>query len=189
MAKSKKSLPKKEMGHSERLPEITVSALKADPVILYKIQVLLYDLRNIANDHSAENRTLSTTNELYLSDPYFTPLQADLVKGAIVEEQRSSEISDECEDQSAELIGTSQTVEEAIQDRLANFFEKRRASGDARPCGPHDMAPIYEGVFGIDRSNLQDEKFLSRLRRTGLGESSVVKQEPPKQSKKGKKGR
>lgn len=60
------------------------------------------------------------------------------------------------------------TIEEAIKSCLQNFFEKRRASGDARPCGPHDMGPIYAAVFGIAKEELKDEKFLSRLRRAGL---------------------
>jgi hypothetical protein len=60
------------------------------------------------------------------------------------------------------------TVEDAIRGCLENFFEKRRASGDARPCGPHDMSPIYLAVFGISKAELKDEKFLSRLRRARL---------------------
>lgn len=64
------------------------------------------------------------------------------------------------------------TVEEAITSCLQNFFAKRRASGDARPCGPHDMGPVYKAVFGITTAELKEEKFLSRLRRTGLGQSN-----------------
>jgi hypothetical protein len=63
------------------------------------------------------------------------------------------------------------TIEAAIKSCLQDFFEKRRASGDARPCGPHDMGPIYQAVFGITKEDLKNEKFLSRLRRTGLGQS------------------
>ncbi|KAK7985367.1 hypothetical protein PG996_005391 [Apiospora saccharicola] len=61
-----------------------------------------------------------------------------------------------------------ESVETAIQKAMANFFEKRKASGDARPCGPHDLAPIYEAVFGIEKEEVQDERFLSRMRRQGL---------------------
>lgn len=69
------------------------------------------------------------------------------------------------------------TVEEAIHQRLANFFEKRRASGDSRPCGPHDMAPIYFSVFGIRKEEMQDRRFLSRVKRSGLkdAQSHVLK--------------
>lgn len=66
--------------------------------------------------------------------------------------------------------GHDQTVvEDTIHSRLANFFEKRRASGDARPCGPYDMGPVYKTGFGISTSDLQDERFLGRLKRQGLG--------------------
>jgi hypothetical protein len=70
----------------------------------------------------------------------------------------------------SEEQGRGITVEEAIKTRLAKFFEKRRASGDSRPCGPHDMVPIYERVFGVQKSELEDERFLGRLRRSGLDE-------------------
>ena len=62
------------------------------------------------------------------------------------------------------------TVEQAVQTKLADFFGKRKASGDARPCGPHDLVPVYTSVFGIGRNDLKEERFLSRMRRTGLGE-------------------
>lgn len=65
-------------------------------------------------------------------------------------------------------ISETMTIEVAIKSCLQNFFEKRRASGDARPCGPHDMGPIYQAVFGITKEDLKDEKFLSRMRRTVL---------------------
>lgn len=82
------------------------------------------------------------------------------------------------------------TVEETIISCLQNFFAKRRTSGDARPCGPHDMAPIYKAVFSITTEDLRNEKFLSRLRRTGLGQSNedtVGEEGKTKQKKKGGK--
>ena len=76
-------------------------------------------------------------------------------------------------DGSSKEVPTPETmsIEAAIKSCLQNFFEKRRASGDARPCGPHDMGPIYQAVFGITKEDLKNEKFLSRLRRTGLDQS------------------
>lgn len=62
------------------------------------------------------------------------------------------------------------TLEEAIYDRLSSFFDKHKASGDARPCRPHDMDPIYGDVFEIPKEKLEDERFLARLRRSGLGD-------------------
>jgi hypothetical protein len=65
------------------------------------------------------------------------------------------------------------SIEAAIKYCLQNFFEKLRASGDAPPCGPHDMGSIYQAVFGITKEDLKNEKFLSRLRRTNLGQSQL----------------
>ena len=51
------------------------------------------------------------------------------------------------------------------------------------------MAPIYENVFGVERGELLDERFLGRLRRGRLGRSEEVKGEERKGGKKGKRGR
>lgn len=67
---------------------------------------------------------------------------------------------------------TTMTVEDAIQSRLAGFLGKRKASVDARPCGPHDLGSIYLSVFGISKGDLKDERFLARLRRSSLDEST-----------------
>jgi hypothetical protein len=33
------------------------------------------------------------------------------------------------------------------------------------------MAPTYERVLGVEKSELDDERFLGRLRRSGIGET------------------
>ena len=188
MAKSsKKSLPKKADEIQEH-PNATLSTLKEDPVLLYKIRVLLYDLRNVASNRFSEARTLETTDELYISAPYFTPDQAALVKAALVKkatfvpEYSTPEDSEGIEDsgtlRSPTTIDKLVPIEEAIKSRLTTFFDKRRASGDSRPCGPHDMAPIYEGVFGIDRDELQEPNFVRRVTKFGLPKPSEPAQEP-----------
>lgn len=108
---------------------------------------------------------MNTVDELYISTPYFTFEEAAHIKSAVVDSNLVNN-----DDFSTALRGNIQqlTVEEAIHASLKGFFEKRKASGDARPCGPHGMAPIYEEIFGIPREELQDERFLSRLRRQGL---------------------
>ena len=45
----------------------TLSDLKQNAQVWYKIHVLPYDICNIATDRSSEMRTLSTTDELYIS--------------------------------------------------------------------------------------------------------------------------
>lgn len=66
-----------------------------------------------------------------------------------------------------DAVGT--TLERAIEVSLKAFFEKRKASGDIRPCGPHNIGPVYLECLGMDKTDHGDEKFLSRLRRSGLG--------------------
>ncbi|KAK8043609.1 hypothetical protein PG993_006039 [Apiospora rasikravindrae] len=130
MAKGKKVAPSATaIPGSNPNQLMTTSELAADNDLGYKIRVLIHDLRNISKDEGSQRRTLQTTDELYISSPYFTTKEASIIKGATC---------------------------------------KRKASGDARSCGPHDLAPIYEAVFGIEKEEVQDEKFLSRLRRQGL---------------------
>lgn len=128
---------------------------------------------------------MCTTDELYISAPYVTPEEALLIKNTVVSRPILTDIPEFEALEFDEDInsGTNEppkevapektlTIEQAITSCLQNFFAKRRASGDARPCGPHDMGPIYKAVFGIRTEELNDEKFLGRLRRTGLGQSN-----------------
>ncbi|KAH0009334.1 hypothetical protein KCU78_g10781, partial [Aureobasidium melanogenum] len=179
-----------------------LQALQADQNLWYKVRVLLHDLCNIATDRAAELRTLATTDELYISAPYFTAEEAALVKNTRILAPTLTEIPEfEGSDQEVtseprqirDVTPHTVTIEQAIKDCFQNFFEKRRASGDSRPCGLHDMGPIYRVVFGISKEELKDEKFLSRLRRAGLprleaevtGKSS--EQKAPKGGKKEEK--
>ncbi|KAL8788686.1 MAG: hypothetical protein Q9195_007187 [Heterodermia aff. obscurata] len=178
------STEKAEKAEMPEAPPNALDTIKEDPAILCRMKVLLYDLRNMATDRNSEKRTLSTTDELYISAPYFTSAQAQKIKTALVQVHQPSESSAEEDETGIDTSDNLVAVEEAIKGRLVNFFEKRRASGDARPCGPHDMAPIYEYVFGVEQKELKDEKFLARLRRCGLdGSSNVVKQKEGKKKK------
>ncbi|KAH9203619.1 hypothetical protein DL95DRAFT_244390, partial [Leptodontidium sp. 2 PMI_412] len=138
------------------------SELKKNNDIWYKIKVLIYDLANIKNDPASVTRLERTVDELYISEPYFTAEQAELVKSTLVHFPPEP---DEMEEDYAEGEMKTETVEEAIKRRMVNFYDKRKASGDFRPCGPHDMVPVYLGVFGILKGELEDEKFLGRLRK------------------------
>jgi hypothetical protein len=171
----------------------TLLDLQTDANLWYKVHVLIYDLCYIKSDRASESRTLCTTDELYISGPYFTPSEAAMVKGAVLEPSRKPEETTDTDDspklESLTLKREPKTVEESIKERLAGFFDKRRVSGDSRPCGPHDMVPIYESVFNIKHSELEDAQFLSRLRRSGLGDSTEKEKETLKKEKKGKKSR
>jgi hypothetical protein len=115
-------------------------------------------------DPNSEKRINSTTNEYYISDPYFDETQAATLKAAIIDIDLSE--LDEADDMVQ--LSQGQSFETAAQALLSNFIDKRRASGDARPCGPHHLAPIYARFFGINMDELKDAKFLCRLSRAGV---------------------
>ena len=173
--KSRKSEPKGSQ-NSIKPAETTLSALRQNADLWYRIRVLLHDLGSVGSDQAAAKRLSSTTHELYISAPYFTESEAIKIRTAVIDS--ATECTTEEEQSTNGFTGSSSSsscayaiVEDAIHSRLASFFDKRRASGDSRPCGPHDMVPIYASVFGIDNGELKDERFLSRLRRSGLGDS------------------
>ncbi|KAF1991765.1 hypothetical protein K402DRAFT_459025 [Aulographum hederae CBS 113979] len=179
--------------------------LKCDEILWYKIHVLLYDLCHIKDDRTSETRTLSTTDPLYISGPYFTDEEAERIKSTIVEltaipggeegeemfENNEQTTPGETTPAAADpppQQPLSSTIEVAIQTHLSGFLEKRKASGDSRPCGPHDLGPIFRAVFGIGKDELVDERFLARLRRSGLGDVRE-KSGGVKEGKKGKGGK
>ncbi|KAK6078913.1 UMTA methyltransferase [Seiridium cupressi] len=61
-----------------------------------------------------------------------------------------------------------QAVEAAVHTNFTRFLEKGGASGNARPCGSHALAPVFEAVFGISKTKLEDEKFIARLAKQKL---------------------
>ncbi|KAI4182354.1 MAG: hypothetical protein L6R41_006024 [Letrouitia leprolyta] len=135
-------------------PPAHLSDLRNDPDLWYRIRILLHDLNNI-KEHAAEKRLSSTPDELYISEPYFTPSEANKVRTTLISHTKDQQ---------------QITIQDALHQDLEILSEKRRASGDARPCGPHDMFPVCCGVFGVKKEELKDEKFLARLGRTRLGE-------------------
>ena len=159
MVKPKPKQAAQEAKEALQITKATLSDLKQDINLWYKIQVLIYDLCNIKTDPSSESRTLLTTDELYISDPYFTASESALIKATIIQDIRNTGVTTETEETTEEIAAVQGTaasqklgsltvkrepkkIEEAIKERLAGFFDKRRASGDSRPYGPHNMAPI-----------------------------------------------
>lgn len=151
----------------------TISSLRENAELWYRIRVLIHDLGNIGKDSNSEKRLSITTHELYISPPYFSESEAIDVRTTLVDHTAEVEGSSSFEHTSPSA--DKATLEEFIHNRLVNFFDKRKASGDSRPCGPHDMAPVYVSVFGISKEEMKDERFLSRLRRSGLGDSKLQK--------------
>ena len=159
-------------------PKTSLPDLQQNADLWYRIHVLLYDLNNLGSNRHSNTRTSSTTNELYISTPYFTDSESLTIRTTLIDNDFATGDIDIDTDfatafPSASKSKTKITMEEAIHQRLANFFDKRKASGDARPCGPHDMLPIFAGVFGINVRELNDEGFLRMVRRVGVGDFRV----------------
>ncbi|KAL5317850.1 hypothetical protein ACEPPN_014950 [Leptodophora sp. 'Broadleaf-Isolate-01'] len=210
MAKLKNPTKTPNTASSSQQPgtrKINLSELKKNNDIWYKIKVLIYDLANIKNNPASVTKLDRTVDELYISEPYFAAEQAELVKSTLVpfpsesnetEEDYTEGATEEFQklERSSKPAGSkeemeTETVEEAIKRRMANFYDKRKASGDFRPCGPHDMVPVYLRVFGILKGELEDEKFLGRLRRAEIERETEASGVGGKETRneKGKKGR
>jgi hypothetical protein len=148
----------------------TISAVATDPILGFRVRVLLYDFLNINKDPNSEKRINCTTDEYYISAPYFDERQAAIVKAAVVDADLGRD-TESGTTQDYDILMVSQkgrSFGNAIRALLGSFIDKRYASGDARPCGPHHLAPLYAKLFGIDMEELKDAKFLSRLRRAGV---------------------
>ncbi|KAH7192365.1 uncharacterized protein B0J16DRAFT_332905 [Fusarium flagelliforme] len=148
----------------------TTSAIAADPALGYKVRVLLYDFLNVTKDNNSEKRINCTTDEYHISGPYFDETQVAIIKAATVDVDLDRYAEDNgTEDLDSVMVSQQgQSFEDAVRALLCSFIDKRRASGGARPCGPHHLAPMYAKFFGIEMEELKDAKFLSRLRRSGI---------------------
>ena len=120
----------------------------------------MYDLSNAIIDFNSERRIFATTHELYINESYFLNSEAKKICTILID-------VDDVVDRGKEK---KVTMTEMIHHFLSDFFDKRKASGDARSCEPHDMVPIYGRVFEIQKEELKNERFLSRLRRSGIGD-------------------
>lgn len=145
----------------------TTSAVASNPTLGYKLRVLLYDLVHVAKDPNAGRRLNATTNEHYISLPYFDEAEAAVVRTATVDVDLE-EATDSLGPLSEPLILRGKSFDEAVHIILSEFINKRRASGDIRPCGPHHLAPLYASLFGVSLQEIREESFLRRLRRTGV---------------------
>ena len=150
----------------------TLSCLREDSDLWYGIQVLLYDLSKVARDPQSEKRLSFTLHPLYISGPYFSDSESTRILQAIINDPTATSPPNTSDDDDSMTLTKEPTIEQAIYDKTTNFLDKRKASGDARPCGPHDLVPIYGAIFGIPKDKLEDERFLARLRRSGLGGTS-----------------
>ncbi|KAK1464521.1 methyltransferase domain-containing protein [Colletotrichum cuscutae] len=171
MHRTSKEKPVTAQAPSATSPRLTTSSINADPILGYKIRVLIHGFIREAKDPEAQRRIDSTTEVNYISGPYFDQEQAKRVREATVDVElqistsaatQDNDEGDENEDRNPRVRISGLTVEEAIETVMNGFLDERRASGDTRPCGPHDLAPMYAALFGIHLLELQSHQFLSR---------------------------
>ena len=156
----------------------TLSCLREDSDLWYRIHVLLYDLSKVTRDPQSEKRLSLTLHPLYISEPYFSDSESTRILQAIIDDPTATSLPNTSGDDDSMTLTKKPTIEQAIYDKMTNFLDKRKASGDARPCGPHDLVPIYGAIFGIATDELEDEGFLVRLKRSGLGVTSKKEETP-----------
>lgn len=147
----------------------TTSAISSDPILGYRLRVLIYDLLNVAKDSSSERRLNSTTDVHYISCPYFTTEQATIIQVATVDVPLNHNLNPNGDGSTNTVLDLpNKSFDDCMTVLLVGFLDKRKASGDARPCGPHHLAPLLASLFGIDLEEVQHENFLRRMKRDRL---------------------
>ena len=134
---------------------LDLAALKADNNgnIWYKLHVLLYDLRHFEQSNQSRFRLESMVDPLYLGEPYFDLSQADMIKTAQVETDKTLSV----------------IVEETLNERLSRRMKKLVGSGDYRVCAAHDIAPCLEKTLGINPKDLEkNQAFVDTMTKFGL---------------------
>jgi hypothetical protein len=127
-------------------PEMNIQGLpelQANNDLWYKIHVLLHDLCNIATDRAAESRTLATTDELYISAPYFTTDEAALVKSTKILPPTLNEIPEFEQD----------TAEEAASPANHIMIEEATSPADRiiieEAASPSSLITIEEAIKAV----------------------------------------
>ena len=132
---------------------ISLPELKMDSNIWYKIHVLLYDLRHFEQSNISQSRLETVIDPSYLGEPYFNPEEAEKIKGARLDGDKT----------------LSALIEETLDERLNRRMKKRVESGDYRVCAAHDVAPILEKALGIKPKDLErDQGSLNTMAANGL---------------------
>ncbi|KAM0665995.1 hypothetical protein ACQRIU_005339 [Beauveria bassiana] len=71
MGKSKLKIEHKLTGDPTSAPPTTTSAVAADPILGFKMRLLIHDFINVGKNANAARRINSTTHPHYISLPYF----------------------------------------------------------------------------------------------------------------------
>jgi len=108
-----------------------------------------------------------------MSFPYFDKSEATTIKGITVDDyllQKNDNLD------LGEILSCKDTLEHVLQACFERLLRKREASGtrDFRPCTAHDLAPLLCTLLGVEKEELKDEKFQSRLARSRGNLESVT---------------
>ena len=132
---------------------VSLSELKMNSNVWYKIHVLLYDLRHFEQIKVSQSRLETVIDPSYLGEPYFNQDEAEKIKGARLDGNKT----------------LSALIEETLNERLNRRMKKRVESGDYRVCAAHDVAPILEKALGIKPKDLErNQAFLNKMLANGL---------------------
>ena len=132
---------------------VSLSELKMNSNVWYKIHVLLYDLRHFEQIKVSHSRLETVIDPSYLGEPYFDQDEAEKIKGARLDGNKT----------------LSALIEETFNERLNRRMKKRVESGDYRVCAAHDVASILEKALGIKSKDLErNQAFLNKMSANGL---------------------
>ena len=100
---------------------MTVSDLRKDLDLWYRIHVLLYDLNNV-KDPLSQKRLSKTMNVLYIGEPYFRDFEATKIRAALIDDFGEPGLLNGL---STEVQGI--TVQRALHSKLANLLREAQS--------------------------------------------------------------
>ena len=126
--------------------------LQKNERLWHKILVFLYDLRHFSERDDSRSRLELVIDASYISAPYFEPAEVRTLKSMVINDSGQK---------------LEQLIQETLDEKLSR--RKRVESADYRVCAAHDLAPVFERVFGVKPKDLQkDKKFVKTLSTNGL---------------------
>ncbi|THV71196.1 hypothetical protein D6C85_01642 [Aureobasidium pullulans] len=138
---------------TEDSPESTISDLKSNNPLWWRIHVFTYDLRHYRERPDSLERLETIVDISYLSTPYFNESEVTRLKSTLLSTGKTLE----------------ETIEQTLHERLNRRLKKRQESNDYRVCAAHDLAPIFEKAFDLDHKQLaRDVEFLKLVDENGL---------------------
>lgn len=123
----------------------SIEELHQNKPLWYKLDVSIYDLQKFSSDSSSQDRLNSTTDTLYLSEPYFDTEEAQMIRRF-------------------KSTSTGKPMEALLQKKLeANVQQKKTV------CTSHHLLRVFEQVFGVSAVRLsKDVGFKKLVKRYGL---------------------